>query len=100
MTAVGFVPTQLITIDALGVALMLFVVASIIYFVRLVKGPRVPDMMLAIDVLSYDLVVFIILFSLICESPLLAVGALPLMLWAFLLDMYVSKYFMRRELGD
>ncbi len=95
-----FIPGPTITVDILGVALMLFVVASIIYFIRLVKGPSVPDMVLAIDVLSYDLVVFIILFSLMCNSPLLAVGALPLMLWAFLLDMYVSKYLMKRELGD
>jgi len=95
-----FIPGPTITVDILGAALMLFVVASIIYFIRLVKGPSVPDMVLAIDVLSYDLVVFIILFSLMCNSPLLAVGALPLMLWAFLLDMYVSKYLMKRELGD
>jgi multicomponent Na+:H+ antiporter subunit F len=96
----GLVPPIGVTIDLLSIATLMFVTASILYFVRLVKGPTLPDMVLAIDVLSYDLAVFIILFSVMCESPLLAVGALPLMLWAYLTDMYVSKYLTKRELGD
>ncbi len=93
-------PPLEITITLLGFATSLFIIASILYFIRLVKGPTVPDMVLAVDVLAYDLAVFIILFSIMCNSPYLAVGALPLVLWAYLLDMYVAKYLTKRELGE
>lgn len=93
-------PDQSTTMFLLSIATGLFIMASIFYFIRLVKGPTLPDMVLAVDVLSYDLAVFIIIFSIACNSPLLSVGALPLVLWAYLLDMYVSKYLIRKELGD
>ncbi len=93
-------PSMDTTIYLLGIAVGLFITASILYFIRLVKGPSLPDIVLAVDVLSYDLAVFIVLFSIMCNSPLLAVGALPLVLWAYLLDMYVSKYLVKKELGD
>ncbi len=96
----GLIPSFETTIILLGSAATLFILASILYFIRLVKGPTLPDIVLAVDVLSYDLAVFIVLFGIICNSPLLTVGALPLVLWAYLLDMYVSKYFTGRELGD
>ncbi len=96
----GLIPPMDLTTQLLGIATALFVSSSILYFIRLVKGPTVPDMVLAVDVLSYDLAVFIILFSILCGSPFLAVGALPLVLWAYLLDMYVSKHLAKRELGD
>ena len=96
----GLIPSLDTTIFLISIAISFFITASILYFIRLVKGPTLPDIVLAIDVLSYDLAVFIIAFSIACRSPLLAVGALPLVLWAYLLDMYVSKYFMRKELGD
>ncbi len=96
----SLIPPPETTYMILGFATSLFILASIFYFIRVVKGPTLPDIVLAIDVLSYDLAVFIILFSVLCSSPLLSVGALPLMLWAYLLDMYVAKYFMKKELGD
>lgn len=93
-------PPQEITLYLLSFTTGLFILASVFYFIRLVKGPSLPDIVLAVDVLSYDLAVFIVLFSLMCNSPLLSIGALPLVLWAYLLDMYVSKYLVKRELGD
>ncbi len=96
----SLVPPPGVTEQVLGLAMGLFIVASLLYFIRVVKGPTLPDIVLAVDVLSYDLAVFIVLFSMLCGSPFLAVGALPLVLWAYLLDMYVSKHLARRELGD
>ncbi len=94
------IPPLDVTYNLLAGATSLFIIASIFYFIRVVKGPTLPDIVLAIDVLAYDLAVFIVLLSVLLRSPLLAVGALPLMLWAYLLDMYVSKYLVHRELGD
>ena len=93
------IPSYDITIMLLTIATGLFIAASIFYFLRLIKGPSIPDMVLAVNVLAYDLAVFIVLFGILCNSPFLAIGSLPLVLWAYLLDMYVSKYLARRELG-
>jgi len=78
----------------------LFIVAAILYVIRVLKGPTIPDMVLAIDTLSYDLAVLIIALTLLLGTAYLAVAALPLVLWAYILDMYVAKYLERKSLGD
>ena len=96
----SLVPGVETTTKLLLAGTMMFVVASVLYFIRVVRSRTVPDLVLAVDVLAYDLAVFIIAFGLMCNSPYLTVGALPLVLWAYLMDMYVSKHLSRRELGD
>ena len=94
------VPPEAVTLKLLLVGVLLFVLASILYFVRVVRSRTVPDLVLAVDVLAYDLAVFIVAFSILCKSPYLSVGALPLVRWADRMDMYVSKHLGGRELGD
>jgi len=77
----------------------LFITAFTLYIVRVVKGPTVPDIVLAIDCLSYDLAVFIALLSLYYGTPFLIIGALLLSLWAYVFDVFVSKYLLKKELG-
>lgn len=48
-----------------------YVIAALMYIVRLVKGPTIPDRVLALDALSFDLAVFLVLLSLILENPVL-----------------------------
>ena len=76
-----------------------FLTAFTLYIVRVVRGPTVPDIVLAIDCLSYDLAVFIALLSIYYGTPFLVIGALLLSLWAYIFDVFVSKYLLRRELG-
>ncbi len=79
----------------------IYIVATLLYVVRVAKGPTVPDMVLAVDVMAYDLAVFIIILAIIFRSVYLAVGALPLVLWAYILDMFVAKYLEKeKELGE
>lgn len=78
----------------------LFMLAVILYSIRIIKGPTIPDMVLAVDALSYDLAVLIVVLALIFDTAYLAVAALPLVLWAYILDMYVAKYLERKELGS
>ncbi len=94
------IPSDAVTLKLLLLGTMLFVAASVLYFIRVVRSRTVPDLVLAVDVLAYDLAVFIIAFSIMCKSPYLSVGALPLVLWAYLMDMYVSKHLSGRELGE
>ncbi len=76
-----------------------FLATFTLYIIRVVKGPSVPDIVLAIDCLSYDLAVFIALLSIYYGTPFLVIGALLLSLWAFIFDVFVSKYLIKRDLG-
>ena len=78
----------------------LYLIAALLYFFRLLKVKEIPDMVIIIDAVTYDLAVFIVVFSLLIGNPYLAVAALPLALWAYVLDIYMSKYLEGRELGD
>jgi Multiple resistance and pH regulation protein F (MrpF / PhaF). len=77
-----------------------YVVAALMYIVRLVKGPTIPDRVLALDALSFDLAVFLVLLSLILENPVLVFGVIPLVLWIHAVDIFVSKYLEAREIGE
>ena len=78
---------------------IVFVTSFTLYIIRMLKGPTVPDMVLAVDCLSFDLAVFIGLLSLLYKTPFLALGALLLALWAFLFDLFIAKYLVKKELG-
>lgn len=77
----------------------LYLVAIILYTIRLLKGPTIPDIVLAVDCLAYDLAVFLTAFSLYYKTPFLTAPPLMLALWVYLLDVYVSKYLTSREVG-
>ncbi len=72
----------------------LFATAMLIYSYRVLRGPTVPDMVLALDALTVDLVVLFMLITLYYKTPYLAIGAIPLSAWVFILDIYVAKYLM------
>lgn len=77
-----------------------FVVAYVLYFIRVLKGPTIPDRVLAIDALSFDLVVFLIVLSILFKSPILPATAIVLALWTYALDIFIAKYLERREMGE
>ena len=84
---------------AIPILCTIFVTAFTLYIVRVVRGPTIPDMVLAIDCLSFDLAVFIALLSIYYATPFLIMGALLLALWAFLFDIFIAKYLVRKKLG-
>lgn len=90
---------SLVTLEVLDylvpISLTLFSTAMILYTYRVFKGPTVPDMVLALDTLVADLVVVFMLITLYYGNPYLAIGAIPLASWVFLLDIIVAKYLMR-----
>ncbi len=79
---------------------VVFLTAFTLYIIRLIKGPSVPDIVLAIDCLSFDLAVFMALLSIFYGTPYLVFGSILLALWAFLLDIFVAKYLLRRGLSE
>lgn len=90
---------SLVSVEVLNyvvpVGLTLFSIAMILYVYRVFKGPTVPDMVLALDTLVVDLIVIFMLITLYYGNPYLAIGAIPLASWVFLLDIIVAKYLMR-----
>ena len=77
-----------------------FIAAITLYMYRILRGPTILDMVLGIDCMSYDLAVFIALVSLYYDTSFLIIGSLMISLWAFMFDVYISKYYLKRELGD
>lgn len=77
----------------------LYILAVVLYSVRLVRGPTVPDTVLAADCMAFDLAVFLAALSLYYKTPFMVAPPLMLALWAYLLDIYVSKYLISKEVG-
>jgi multicomponent Na+:H+ antiporter subunit F len=90
---------QLVT-TFITAALPIFLISASLYVVRLIKGPTIPDMILAVDCLSYDVSLFMALLAIYFRSPFLIVGAISLALWAYALDLYAAKWMEGRELGE
>ncbi|MGC9012079.1 monovalent cation/H+ antiporter complex subunit F [Thermogladius sp.] len=76
----------------LPVVLGVYGLAYSIYSIVVLRGPTVPDMVLALDVMTVDLIIIYLLIALYYGSPMLAIGAIPLASWVLLLDFVVAKY--------
>ncbi|MEM4717446.1 MAG: monovalent cation/H+ antiporter complex subunit F [Desulfurococcaceae archaeon] len=81
------------------IASPLYILAIVLYSIRMIRGPTIPDMILAVDCLSYDLAVFLMALAVYYRTPFLIAPPLMLALWVYLLDVYVSKYLITREVG-
>jgi len=78
----------------------LYLLSFTLYIIRAIKGPSIPDSVLAIDALSFDIAAFLALLSILYRSPILISCAVVLALWVYALDIYVSKYFESKDMGD
>ncbi|MEM4425175.1 MAG: monovalent cation/H+ antiporter complex subunit F [Candidatus Nezhaarchaeales archaeon] len=78
----------------------IFGAAIALYAVRIIKGPTVSDMALAVDCLSYDVCFFIALLAVYFKAPFLVVCSICLALWTYVFSIYLAKYLERRELGE
>lgn len=84
----------------LTIAMFIYIASFLLYLVRLFRGPTIPDMVLVIDALGYDLAAFLIILSILFKSPILIPCAIVLTLWIYALDIYVAKYLEAKELGE
>ncbi len=78
----------------------IYLLAFTLYIIRAVRGPTIPDTVLAIDALSFDIAAFLALLAIIYQSPILIACTIVLALWVYALDIYVSKYFTAEEMGE
>ncbi len=89
-----------ILINIILYTLPIYLLAFLLYTVRAIKGPTIPDMVLAVDALSYDLAAFLAIFAVIFKIPILIPVAIVLALWIYALDIYVAKYLESKEMGE
>lgn len=85
---------------AIEIVIIVYIVSAAIFFVRIVKGPTIFDRVVAIDALSYDLTVFMALIALYTARPFIAVPMILVALWAYALDLYISKFVEHEEMGE
>lgn len=78
----------------------IYVLAFLLYVVRVLKGPTISDTVLALDSLLYDVAAFTAILALFFKSPILAPISIIIALWAYATDIYVAKYLESREMGD
>ncbi|MCS7128909.1 MAG: monovalent cation/H+ antiporter complex subunit F [Sulfolobales archaeon] len=80
--------------------LPIYIASFTLYMVRALRGPTVPDTVLAIDAMTFDLAAFLVILAIFFESPILVATAIVLALWIYSLDIYVAKYLEAREMGE
>jgi multicomponent Na+:H+ antiporter subunit F len=88
------------TVEYLAYFIPFYIVGLVLYIVRALKGPTLPDMVLAIDCMGYVLAALLVILSLYLGSPLIIACAIVLTLWIYALDVYMSKYLEKKELGE
>ncbi len=82
------------------ITLPIYMAAFTLYAVRALKGPTIPDTVLAIDAMTYDLAAFLVVLAIFFRSPILIPTAIVLALWVYALDIYVAKYLESKEMGE
>jgi len=83
----------------LTILIPFYLISFLLYVIRVFKGPTLPDRVLAVDSLGYDLAAFMVVLSILLRAPVMVVSGLALALWVYALDIYVAKYLEAREMG-
>lgn len=75
-------------------------VAMLMAFWRLVRGPSLPDRILALDTLNIDAIALLVLYGMKIGSELYFEAALVLAMLGFFSTLVLSKYVLRRDIVE
>ncbi len=86
------------TVQALAVyvAFPLLTIAVLLAFVRLVRGPTLPDRVVALDLIATLMIGFIAVYAIVTDEPVLLDLAIVLALISFLGTVAFAHYIERR----
>ena len=88
-------------IDAAIVASLFAVALAMLLSVwRLLRGPTVPDRILALDTLYVNTIALLILFGMYLRSAIYFEAALVIAMLGFVGTVMLSKYVMRRDIVE
>jgi multicomponent K+:H+ antiporter subunit F len=82
-----------VAMHAIGVALLLSLY-------RLLRGPTMPDRILALDTLYVNTIALLILFGMHLDSSIYFEAALVIAMLGFVGTVMLSKYVMRRDIVE
>lgn len=85
---------------SLEILIVMYLVSGVLFLYRIIKGPKIFDRVLAIDTLSYDLTVFMAMIAFYTGRHVLVACMIPIALWAYTLDIYISWYVIRVRRSD
>ncbi|MEM0065940.1 MAG: monovalent cation/H+ antiporter complex subunit F, partial [Sulfolobales archaeon] len=86
--------------QVLEMVIFVYIASMVMFFVRILRGPTIFDRVIAVDALSCDLAVFMALIALYTGNPHIAFPMIFIALWAYVLDLYVSKYLEFKDIGE
>ncbi|NIP40901.1 MAG: cation:proton antiporter [Candidatus Aenigmarchaeota archaeon] len=78
----------------------LLAIAAVLCIVRFIKGPTVPDRVIAIDAMSSLVIGIIVLLSLYFGNPLFMDIAIVYAILTFIGNLAISKYLMGKKLHE
>lgn len=86
--------------NVLELSFVLVALALLLSLYRLIKGPDIPDRILALDTLYINSIALLILFGLYQGSPLYFEAALLIAVMGFVGTVALSKYLLRGDIME
>jgi multicomponent K+:H+ antiporter subunit F len=89
-----------VLLGAANLAIGILAVALLLCLVRLVRGPSVPDRILALDTLYVDTIALLVVVGIRFAEPAFFDGALVIALLGFVGTVALAKYQLRGDIVD
>ncbi len=89
----------LLTIAA-GISLTLVALSLLLGFIRVLRGPSLPDRVMALDMIGLTSVSMIVLVGVMSDEAILLDAAIALALVSFLGTLAFARFIERRERGE
>ena len=83
-----------------SVALVLVTLSIVLAFVRVLRGPSLPDRVMALDMIGLMAVSVIVLTAIASDEPVLLDAAIALALISFLGTLAFARFIERRKRGE
>lgn len=99
MTNIHIMDTSVLDIAVLG-AMSTVGVAMLMALWRLLRGPTVPDRILALDTLSVTAIAQLVLFGMHLKTPVYFEAALIIAMLGFVSTVVLCKFVMRRDIVE
>lgn len=85
---------------AINLSLYIVVIAMLLALWRLLRGPSLPDRILALDTLNIDAIALLVLYGMKIQSPIYFEAALVIAMLGFVSTVVLSKYVIRRDIVE
>ncbi len=85
---------------AINLSLYIVVIAMLLALWRLLRGPSLPDRILALDTLNIDAIALLVLYGMKIQSPIYFEAALVIAMLGFISTLVLSKYILRRDIVE